>query len=106
LTGRRLSGGLFVIWISDRLILMHCKIKNAAMQTKRLSLVSGIRRLSLERSDLLSTRNKGTNMSNTASLDFAPSATLFGRLMASIDRLLLAYAEKTIRNGDIQRFDV
>jgi hypothetical protein len=45
-------------------------------------------------------------MSNTASLDFAPSATLLGRLMTSIDRLLLAYAEKTIRNGDIQRFDV
>ena len=45
-------------------------------------------------------------MSNTASCDFAPTATLFGRLKASIDRLLLAYAEMTIRNGDIQRFDV
>lgn len=45
-------------------------------------------------------------MSYTASFDFAPTATLFGRLKASIDRLLLAYAEMTIRNGDIQRFDV
>ena len=45
-------------------------------------------------------------MSNTASCDFAPTATLFGRLKASIDLLLLAYAEMTIRNGDIQRFDV
>jgi len=42
-------------------------------------------------------------MSRTASIAFAPSSTLFGRLFASIDRLLLAYAEMTIRNGDVSR---
>jgi len=42
-------------------------------------------------------------MSRTASIAFAPSSTLFGRLLASIDRLLLAYAEMTIRNGDVSR---
>jgi hypothetical protein len=43
-------------------------------------------------------------MSKTAAIGFAPSTTLFGRLMASIDRALLAYAEMTIRNGDIPRY--
>ena len=43
-------------------------------------------------------------MSRTASVAFAPSSkSLFGRLFASIDRLLLAYAEITIRNGDVSR---
>jgi hypothetical protein len=44
-------------------------------------------------------------MSKTASLGFAPP-TLFGRLFAAIDRLLLAYAEATIRNGDVSRCEV
>ena len=43
---------------------------------------------------------KGKPMSRTASIPFAPSSTPFGRLFATIDRLLLAYAEMTIRNGD------
>ena len=42
-------------------------------------------------------------MSRTASIAFAPTSTLFGRLFASLDRLLLAYAEMTIRNGDVSR---
>jgi hypothetical protein len=42
-------------------------------------------------------------MSRTASIAFAPSSTLFSRLFASIDRMLLAYAEMTIRNGDVPR---
>ncbi|MGB9118406.1 hypothetical protein [Bradyrhizobium sp.] len=45
-------------------------------------------------------------MSRTASIALAPSSTLFGRLFAAIDRLLLAYAEVTIRNGDVPRYDV
>jgi hypothetical protein len=44
-------------------------------------------------------------MSKIASLGFAPP-TLFSRLFASIDRLLLAYAEMTIRNGDVSRCNV
>lgn len=43
--------------------------------------------------------------STTAALR-APSASLFSRLFAAIDRLLLAYAEMTIRNGDIPRHNV
>ena len=43
-------------------------------------------------------------MSKTAFVALTPSAGLFGRLLATIDRLLLAYAEMTIRNGDVPRF--
>ena len=42
-------------------------------------------------------------MSKTASIGFVPSSTLFGRLMASIDRLLVASARISIRNGDLPR---
>jgi hypothetical protein len=43
-------------------------------------------------------------MSKTASIGFAPSSTLFGRLMASIDRLLMASARIATRNGDLPYF--
>jgi hypothetical protein len=43
-------------------------------------------------------------MSKTASLGLAPSTTLFGRLMAAIDRLLTANARIAIRNGDLPYF--
>jgi hypothetical protein len=47
---------------------------------------------------------KGNLMSNTAYAAFAPAnTTLIGRLTAAIDRLLLAYAETMIRNGDVAR---
>ena len=43
-------------------------------------------------------------MSKTASLSLAPPNGLFGRLMASIDRLLTASSRIAIRNGDLPRF--
>jgi hypothetical protein len=43
-------------------------------------------------------------MSKTASFGLAPSASLFGRLMATIDRLLMASAAIAIRNGDLPYF--
>ncbi len=45
-------------------------------------------------------------MSKSATFAFAPSSIPFGRLFATIDRLLLAYAEATIRNGDVPRCNV
>ena len=42
-------------------------------------------------------------MSKTATIDLTPSTGLFGRLFTTIDRLLLAYAEMEIRNGDVPR---
>ena len=43
-------------------------------------------------------------MSKTAPIGFAPSTTLFGRLMASIDRMLMAGARIAVRNGDLPYF--
>ena len=43
-------------------------------------------------------------MSKTASLGLLPASTLFGRLMASIDRLLSASSRIAIRNGDLPYF--
>jgi hypothetical protein len=42
-------------------------------------------------------------MSETASIRLAPTTGLFRRFFAMIDRLLLAYAEMEIRNGDVPR---
>jgi hypothetical protein len=46
----------------------------------------------------------GNKMSKTASFGLAPSASLFSRLMATIDRLLMASAAIAIRNGDLPYF--
>jgi len=43
-------------------------------------------------------------MSKTASISLVPSNSLFARLMASIDRLLIASARIANRNGDLPRF--
>jgi hypothetical protein len=43
-------------------------------------------------------------MSKTAAIEFAPSHGLFGRLIASIDRLLMNSARVAIRNGDLPYF--
>jgi hypothetical protein len=43
-------------------------------------------------------------MSKTAFVGFAPSNGLLGRLMASIDRLLMATARTAVRNGDLPYF--
>jgi hypothetical protein len=44
------------------------------------------------------------NMSDIASLRAAPSNGVFDRLMAIIDRLLMASARIAIRNGDLPYF--
>jgi hypothetical protein len=40
-------------------------------------------------------------MSRTASLHAFPNASLFSRFMATLDRLLMASARISIRNGDL-----
>jgi hypothetical protein len=74
------------------------------MQTKALLLVSGILdcpQIMMQRSLRL---EKETTMSKTASIGLAPSATLFGRLMVTIDRLLMTSARVAVRNGDLPYF--
>jgi hypothetical protein len=43
-------------------------------------------------------------MSKTASIGLVPSTSLFSRLMATIDRLLMASARISNRNGDLPYF--
>lgn len=43
-------------------------------------------------------------MSKTASVAFAPSSSLFARLLAAVDRFLIASAEISNHNGDLPRF--
>ncbi len=43
-------------------------------------------------------------MSKTASIGFTPSTTLFGRLLAAIDRMLMTSARAALRNGDLPHF--
>lgn len=42
-------------------------------------------------------------MSKAASLGLTPSTSLFGRLMAQIDRRLMSSARIAVRNGDLPR---
>ena len=49
-------------------------------------------------------QEKGTQMSKTASIGLVPSTSLFARLMATVDRLLMASARIAIRNGDLPHF--
>jgi len=48
--------------------------------------------------------NQRVKMSKTATIALPASNTRFGRLLAKLDRLLMAYAEMNIRNGDVPRF--
>jgi len=75
------------------------------MQTNALSLASGIHKLIADNQTAFGCgTTKGSPMSKTASIDFIPSGNLLGRLMAFIDRLLMASATLSIRNGDLPRF--
>jgi hypothetical protein len=40
-------------------------------------------------------------MPKTATISLAASDTLFARLVAKLDALLMAWAESNIRNGDV-----
>jgi hypothetical protein len=43
-------------------------------------------------------------MSKTVAIALSPSSSLFGRVLAAIDRALMASAKIAIRNGDLPRF--
>ena len=49
-------------------------------------------------------QQKGTPVSKSAAIALSPSNTLFGRLLAAVDRLLMKHAEIANRNGDLPRF--
>lgn len=75
------------------------------MQTSLLLLASGIHKFfSDHEAEWFRVRKRGLLMSKTASIGLVPSSTLFGRLMASIDRLLTASSRVAVRNGDLPYF--
>ena len=77
------------------------------MQTNQLLVASGIHKLAADNEAATGrSPGQGTQMSKTAAIGFAPSTTLFGRLMASIDRLLMSSARIAVRNGDLPRFGI
>ena len=43
-------------------------------------------------------------MAKTAAITYAPTTSLFSRLLAAIDRALAASARASLRNGDLPRF--
>ena len=45
-------------------------------------------------------------MTKTTAIALSPRVSLFDRLFTALDRMLLAYAEATIRNGDVPRYNV
>jgi hypothetical protein len=43
-------------------------------------------------------------MTKAATICYVPSSTLFGRFLAALDRVLMASARASIRNGDLPYF--
>jgi hypothetical protein len=43
-------------------------------------------------------------MSKTAALPLVPTASLFARFVATLDRVLMASARAAVRNGDVPYF--
>jgi hypothetical protein len=75
------------------------------MQTSLLLLVSGIHRVIPKNEAVIGPYSgKGTTMAKTAAIGFAPNTPLFARLVAAIDRALMASARISLRNGDLPRF--
>jgi hypothetical protein len=83
--------------------MLHCKPRYAAMQTNVSFLVSGIHRY-VPDNDAALALAKGDPMSKNASIGLVPSTNLFGRFLATLDRILMANARAAIRNGDLPYF--
>jgi hypothetical protein len=85
--------------------MLHCNIKNAAMQTSSLRwhplyLKSG----RVKRHHKRATHHpENPNMSESISIALPEPTSLFGRLLAAVDRALMASAQIAIRNGDLPR---
>ena len=75
------------------------------MQTNALPLASGIHRLFPDDETASGrTPGKGIKMAKTAAITYAPTGSLFARLVTAIDRALSAAARISVRNGDLPRF--
>ena len=84
--------------------MLRCNISYAAMQTNELWLVSGMPRWDQTQRSRGCFPKEVTTMSDAASAPFTPSSTVFDRLIAAIDRLLMSGARIAARNGDLPYF--
>jgi hypothetical protein len=85
--------------------MLHCNEQHAAMQTNALHLVSGIHKKSSKEIDWQSPLlNQRMRMSRSATVSIRPPATVFSRLVATLDRVLMTNATIAARNGDIPYF--
>jgi hypothetical protein len=85
--------------------MLHCTGKNAAMQTNALFwYVVYIKYAGKDGMAIATRKPERPTMPKTAAVALPPSATLFGRLLASIDRLLMTNAQIAVRNGDVPHF--
>ena len=74
------------------------------MQTNVLSLASGIHKFTPDHEAEFRCNLEKDTMSKTATIAIPSSNGLFGRLLASIDRLLMLNANIAVRNGDQPHF--
>ena len=75
------------------------------MQARGWLLVSGIHKLAPDQNATPGVAiRKGTKMSDMTSDAFNPTSSIFSRFMAAVDRLLLAWHEASVRNGDVPYF--
>jgi hypothetical protein len=81
--------------------MLRCKIQYAAMQTNELHVASGIPKSVLQKPQRPAVALFGDiDVQDRLSRPHA-SASLFGRMMITIDRLLMAHARLAIRNGEL-----
>lgn len=97
--------GFFVAGMPTNGLMLQCDDTIVAMQTKRLFVASGIRKLFPDHARSYSASSeRGQTMSKTAPIALLPASSLFSRLMAFIDRLLIESSRIAVRNGDLPRF--
>jgi hypothetical protein len=99
------SGGLFRFELSKRLGYRIAAIK--MLPCKQTDCLWHLVYINLDPDRWGSTAAilRGNPMSKTVALPL-PTPSVFTRLFAKLDRLLLAYAEITIKNGDVPRCGV
>jgi hypothetical protein len=84
--------------------MLQCGIKIAAMQTNRLFWHLVYLHCVPSGGDQAVRQTQRMKMPKTISIALPQSASLLGRLLAHIDRALMASAHAAVRNGDLPYF--
>jgi hypothetical protein len=97
----RPRGGLFAGVLEP---MLQCDVKIAAMQTSRLSWHLVYLHWVPSGGDQTVRQTQRMKMPKSISIALPQSANLLGRLLALIDRALMASARAAVRNGDLSYF--